>query len=98
MNKIIEKTYELLDLLDDSDIIKNLVKYKDTVMNDKEVLDLVNRFNDSSYDKEMIDIKKELYKNNDYKNYMDNYYKLYNIVLKINNKYKKILGIRKCSV
>ena len=98
MNKIIEKTYELLDILDDSDIINNLVYYKDKIIDNKDILNLVNRFNNSFYDIEMVNIKKELYKNKDYKNYIDNYYKLNSVVIKINNRYKKLLGTRMCNI
>jgi predicted CopG family antitoxin len=97
MNKIIEKTYELIDALDNSDIIRNLVYYKKKLGDNKEVLELVNKYNNTKDDNELIKIKRELYNDREYKNYLDNYNKLHNIVLKINYRYRKILNSRSCN-
>ena len=45
MSEIIEKTYKLLDTLDNSEVIKKLTKYKKKLQNDVEVLSLVKRIN-----------------------------------------------------
>lgn len=97
MNKIIEKTYELIDALDNSDIIKKMIYYKNKVVSNEEVINLVNKYNDTKDDNELITIKKELYSNQDYKNYIDYYNQLHNIVLKINYQYKKIISSRSCN-
>ena len=37
MHKIMEKTFELIDMLDDSEMIKELEKYKRQVLENKEI-------------------------------------------------------------
>ena len=66
MNNIIKKTYDLIDILDNSSLIKELSYYKDKVINDKYILDLINKYNNSNNNEEKITIIKELY-NNGYK-------------------------------
>ena len=43
--EIIEKTYKLLDTLDNSEVIKKLTKYKKILIQDEEVLSLVKKIN-----------------------------------------------------
>ena len=45
MSEIINKTYKLLDALDNSEIIKNLTKYKQILEQDKEILSLIKKIN-----------------------------------------------------
>lgn len=94
MNNIIKKTYELIDTLDNSDIIKELSYYKDKVLNDNHLLNLINKYNNSINNEEKINIKKELYNNINYKKYMDNYNKLNYIIMDINNRIKKITNTK----
>ena len=96
MHEILVKTYELIDILDNSDIIKNIEIYKSNILNNKEIIDLINKGNNTDQDYELIDIKKKLYEYKDYKNYMDCYNKLMYIVMNINNRYKKLLNERSC--
>lgn len=95
MHEIIEKTYELIDVLDNSDIIKNIDKYKERILNNKELLDLIDKGNRCD-EYQLLDIKKKLYGNKDYKSYMDNYNKLMYIVMDINSRYIKIIDERSC--
>ena len=94
MNDIIKKTYELIDTLDNSDIIKELSYYKNKVLNDKHLLNLIIKYNDSLNNEEKINIKKELYNNINYKKYMENYNKLNYIIMDINNRIKKITNTK----
>ena len=94
MNNIIIKTYELIDTLDNSLLIKELSYYKDKVINDKYILDLINKYNNSNNNEEKITIKKELYNNINYKKYIDNYNKLNYIIMDINNRIKKITNTK----
>ena len=87
MSEIIEKTYKLLDTLDNSEVIKKLTQYKQKISQDEEVLSLVKRINEEDNHTKKVELKKELYQNKDYKNYMDAYNELFYIVLKINKKY-----------
>ena len=94
MNNIIKKTYDLIDTLDNSLLIKELSYYKDKIINDKYILNLINKYNKSNNNEEKITIKKELYNNINYKKYMENYNKLNYIIMDINNRIKKITNTK----
>lgn len=98
MDNVIEKTKELINALDSSDLISNLDYYKNRVINDKNILELVSKYNNSNDDYERISLKKEIYKNNDYVNYMKYYNELFMYVIKINNMYKKFTSSKGCSI
>ena len=87
MSEIIEKTYKVLDALDNSDLIKKLTYYKSKLSNNQEVLSLVKKINFENNSELKIKLKKELYNNEDYKNYIECYNELYYVILKINKKY-----------
>ena len=87
MSEIIEKTYKLLDTLDNSEVIKKLTKYKEVIKQDEEVLSLVKKINNEDNPEIKVELKKKLYSNTVYKNYIDAYNELFYIVLKINKKY-----------
>ena len=97
MHKIIEKTYELLDCLDKSNLIYELEVYKNRSLKNKEIISLIKKYNSGSEDQELIRIKKELYSYNDYKKYVNCYQQLNDIVFKINRRYKSLLSNRRCS-
>ena len=96
MNEIMEKTYDLIDELDASDIIKNITFYKTKIMNNDDIRDLINKGNNTLDDYVIMDLKKRLYKYDEYKNYMDNYNKLMYIVMDINNRLNKIINNKNC--
>ena len=93
MNDIMDKTYKLIDILDNSDIIHNLTFYKDKIMNNKEIQLLIDKGN--SIDDEYL-IRIKLYKYDDYKNYMDNYNKIMYVVMDINNRMRSLTKDRNC--
>ena len=97
MSEIINSTYKLLDTLDNSEVIKKLTKYKNILEQDKEVLSLVKRINNESDNSIKIELKKQLYNNINYKNYIDSYNELNLIVLKINNKFKEYTNTKEGS-
>ena len=96
MSEIIEATYKLLDTLDNSEVIKKLTKYKQLSEQDEEVLSLVKQMNKEDNNSKKVELKKKLYDNINYKNYMDAYNELNYIVLKINNKYNEYTNTKKC--
>lgn len=96
MNEIMEKTYDLIDELDASDIIKSITFYKTKIMNNDDIRDLINKGNNTLDDYVIMDLKKRLYKYDEYKNYMDNYNKLMYIVMDINNRFNKIINNKNC--
>ncbi len=96
MNDIIKKTYELIDVLEESDLIRELGVYRDRVMNNQELVNLVDEGNRVDDEYVMLDIKRRLYRNSDYRNYMDRYNQLFYLVMDINYRYHKLLGKRGC--
>lgn len=96
MNEIMEKTYLLIDELDKSDIIKNITFYKERIISNEEIRELVDKGNNSSDEYVIRDIKKKLYEYLDYREYMDNYNKLMYIVMDINNRFNKIIDSKNC--
>lgn len=97
MNNIIEKTYSLIDAIDNSDIIKNITQYKEKILNNKEIQLLLDKANNTTDDYILYDIKKKLYKYNDYKKYMHYYNELNYIIIDINSRFKKIININICN-
>ena len=89
MSIIIDKTYQLLDTLDNSDLIKNLTKYKNRLLSNKELLKAINDWKSEKDASRLIVGRKNIYENNDYKMYMKYYGELSFIVLKINKKYSE---------
>lgn len=89
MSEIIEKTYKLIDALDNSSLIKNLTKYKNKLLKNKQILQKINTIKKETNQEKLIKLRKELYQNNDYKMYMKYYGELSFIVLKINKKYSE---------
>ena len=92
MNEIMEKTFELIDALEDSNLIKELDKYKRRISSNESLSKLIKEGNTTSDRYMLLDIKRRLYNNSDYKNYMDSYNKLMYIVMGINSRYNKLLG------
>lgn len=96
MNEIMDATYEFIDYLDNSDIVKNLVYYKDKVKSNKELCSLLDKGKNTTDKYLIMDIKNKLYKNSDYQNYTKYYNDLFLIIMSINRRYKKLLNTSKC--
>ncbi len=92
MHKVIEKTYELIDVMDNSDMVRNIKSSKKKLLLDRKFIRKI-----ASVQEDMsIDNKKMLYDNVYYKMYMDNYYELQLIILDINKRINSILGNKEC--
>lgn len=96
MNDIIIKTYNFIDALDNSTIIKELLDSKKKLLSNQEVISLVDKFNHEEDTTKLISIKSKLFEIEEYKKYLDNYNKLSNYILKISNQYKKYTSTRVC--
>ena len=89
MHKIMEKTFELIDAMDESEMIKELEKYKRQVLENKEIQELLKVGNSTSIEYEQLEIKKKLYEYPEYRGYMKCYDELMFLVMKINQGLKK---------
>ena len=96
MNKIMECTYELIDELDKSDIIRDIAIYKNNIMNNKGLSDLIDKGNNCDDEYLVKDIKKKLYEYEDYGGYMDCYNKLMYIVMDINHRFNELVSVKNC--
>ena len=96
MDNIIEKTKNLINVLDSSELMSNLEYYKERVVLNKSLLELIDKYNNSNDDYEKISLKEEIYKDNNYKEYMKYYNELFFYVLRINRKFKEYTMDRRC--
>lgn len=96
MNEIMRKTYELIDVLEDSDLIRDLEMYRTRIMDDEVLSTLIREGNSTKDEYVLLDIKRRLYQNKNYKGYMDKYNKLMYLVMDINYRYRKLLGKGSC--
>ena len=96
MNDIMNKTYDLIDVLDNSSIIHNLTFYKNKIMDNKDIQELISMGNNTEDEYIIRDIRIKLYKYDDYKNYIKNYNELMYIVMDINNRLKGLTKDRVC--
>lgn len=94
MSEITLATYNFLDALDNSDLIKELTKYKDRLLKNKKILKEINETKKETDHSILITKRKAIYEDNDYSMYMKYYNDLALIVLKINNQYKKYTNTR----
>jgi len=96
MDNVIEKTKNLIEVLEGSELIKNLDYYKNKVLCNKEIMYLINKYNNSNDEYEKLDIKNKIYKYEEYKLYMKYHNELFYYVLDINNRFKKLTNERRC--
>lgn len=96
MNEIMRKTYELIDVLEDSDLIRDLEMYRTRIMDDEVLSTLIREGNSTEDEYVLLDIKRRLYLNKNYKGYMDKYNELMYLVMDINYRYRKLLGKGSC--
>ncbi len=87
--EIVEATYMFLDNLDKSALIKDLTKYKNRLLKNKELLKEIDNLKKETENNIIITKRKEIFGNTDYSNYMKCYNELSLIVLKINKKYQE---------
>lgn len=96
MDNVIDKTKLLIKAFEDSDLIKNLEHYKTLVINNKKLLELINKYNNTTDNYEKISLKKEIYTYIEYKEYMKYYNELFYYVMDINKRFKKYTDVRGC--
>jgi len=96
MNKIMEKTYELIDVLDKSDMIRDMGIYRDRIMRNQELSNLIRKANELDDEYAVLDIKKKLYDYEEYRGYMDNYNQVMYLVMDINSRYQGLVGQKGC--
>ena len=94
--EIMNKTYELIDVLNDSSLFKKMDLYKKKIMNNERLKELIDKGNNTDDEYILLAIKKDIYKYYEYKEYMRLYNDVMYIVMDINNRYKSLFLERKC--
>ena len=94
MDNVITKTKELIEVIESSEFIKNLDYYKNRVIINKDIMSMIDKYNNSDDDYTKMDIKRNIYKYEDYNMYMKYYNELFYYVLKINNMFKSFTNER----
>ena len=69
MDNVIEKTKNLIEVFEESDLIKNLDHYKKIVLDNQELLELINKYNTSNDDYEKVSLKVKINSYKEYKEY-----------------------------
>ena len=96
MNEIMKKTYELIDVLEESELISELGRCREMIAANKDLTELIRKGNATDDKYLLLDIKKKLYNNSDYNKYMDKYNELMYLVMDINYRYNMLLGKGSC--
>lgn len=96
MDNVIEKTKNLIEVFEESDLIKNLDHYKKIVLDNQELLKLINKYNTSNDDYEKVSLKVKINSYKEYKEYMKYYNELFYYVMDINKRFKKYTDVRGC--
>ena len=94
---IMNKTYELIDVLDKSDLFKELALSKEKIMNNKVLRDLIDKYNNEEDKYIKLSLKQDLYKYEEYQTYNNCYNEIMYIVMDINSKYKSLFNERMCN-
>ena len=94
MDNVIEKTKNLIEVFEESDLIKNLDHYKKIVLDNQELLELINKYNTSNDDYEKVSLKVKINSYEEYKEYMKYYNELFYYVMDINKRFKKYTDVR----
>ena len=98
MDTVIDKTNKLINVLEDSEMIKNLEHYKHKVIANNKLFNLINKYNNTEDKYMKISLKEEIYKYEEYKEYMKYYNELFYYILKINNKFREYTSEKSCNI
>jgi len=95
---VIAKTKKLIDSFESSELISKLDYYKRIVIGNKELLDLIKRYNNSTDNYEKLSLKEKIYKYDEYREYMKYYNELFYYIMGINKRFKEYTNVRGCHI
>lgn len=93
MEELILKVNNLIDIIDNSDIVKAIKKYNDKVMKDEELLRLIEKYQETKDE----EIKGKIMSNKLFEEYKLKESDLNIMIMSINQKLKAISKERSCS-
>lgn len=92
MEDLIDKVENLKEALNDTKQVKEIKDINKLIMNDKELLELIKKYNETQDE----DIKTKILDNELFKDYKDKETELNILILEINSKLKEISNKGKC--
>lgn len=92
METLIEKVDNLKQALDNSSQVKDIKKINEQINNDKELLDLIKKYNETQDEK----IKERIMNNKLFREYKDKEIELNILILEINKRLKEITNKGMC--
>lgn len=92
MNDLIDKVENLKEALNDTKQVKEIKDINKLIMNDKELLELIKKYNETQDE----DIKTKILNNELFIDYKDKETELNILILEINSKLKEISNKGKC--
>lgn len=95
MHEIIEKTFELIDELENSEMIKKLVESKKKILEDRSLLKEISKMKNLN-DNELIVSRKKLFQNEYYRTYLSCYNELNFFVRDFNIRMREIISPKEC--
>lgn len=95
MHEVIEKTFELIDALENSEMIKKLVESKEKILEDRSLLQEIVEMKNLN-DNELIVRRKKLFQNEYYRTYLSCYNELNFFVRDFNVRMRKMLSQKGC--
>lgn len=96
---VLDRLDSIINELDNSELIKELVKYKKLSLNDKELSKLMDNYKKESsnpYSNSFKEAKKKLYDNTNFYNYNHLEGELRFLVLNINSRLNKLVPKKNC--
>ncbi len=98
--ELIEEIDKLINVLDNSDLIKRLDIVKENIYKDEELkkdLDEIKKYSDNIYSNEYKELNKKLFLNDNYKEFKKIEADVNFLILNINSKLKSIIDEKSCS-
>lgn len=94
MNEVKVATEKFIDYLDSSEIVNDFIFYKEKLLDDNIILAKINKYQNNLDD---LELKKEIFSDENYANYMKHYNKLFYMVMDINKRISNITESRGCN-
>lgn len=87
MDKVIKSSKRVVKTLDESELMRRAERYKKRVIENKELLDFIRKYNEALSDEDKLAIKKDLYEDEDYKEFMKDYNEVCEIIMNLNKNF-----------
>ena len=98
MEELNIKVNELIELLDNDIRIKDIEVLKNKIINNRDIITKIDKLkNLDKYSNEYKELKKEIFLNDDFKEFKEKEAEIDYLILEINNKLNNLVGKGKCN-